>query len=921
MMKRFILPLLICLLLSRIAFGNPVDTTVAKIVAENFYKKQLSLQNQTKSLLLEDSEMHLVNIEVAGSGTLKSASVSCFYVFNVSNNGGFVIVSAESSTVPVLGYSLTGQYDENGEIPEALNEWLAKCKNQIVEIKLNDIAPSENTEQEWSELYEGNTLKTTEISESISPLLTTTWNQGCYYNSQCPVDTAGYCGHTLVGCVGVAIGQIMKYWNYPVADNAISGYLSSEYGDIPAIPFVSYGWDNMPDELTEESSDAQNNAVSTLLYHCAVALKTDFGVSSSSALLSGVDEAFVDGFSYSPYLQYLKKEDYSDSDWDSLLKNELSNGRPVFYSGGTHAFVCDGYQSDDYFHFNWGWSGAYDGYFYLNDLTPFEGISYNSNQVAIVGIQPVGDEDITVSDASVLSAGSAPIGDVVSVQSVQKYSGSSTSVPDVFLYCYLSVDTILSSSDILLSSDNSSTINADNTSETEKNTFTIPDGIEGGDYYVLFVGDATNVINESNEDNNIAYAGIYIDAAVEMTYVPDDNFEQALIDLGYDSGNLNDSVPTLNIRNVASLNISNKNIADLTGIEGFSSLTKLICDNNDLTEINVGGNTALLKLSVWFNKLTSLDLSSNAGLTYIDCGYNKLTSFNIGENVKLKTIYCNNNNISAINTVSNTNLYILSCIGNKISSLNLSENTNLRYLYCNDNELEALDLSSNVKLERLRCNGNVINGLDLSNNVKLEDLYCKENNIGSLEVGNNAGLVNLNCSGNEIVSLDVSENTSLVFLDCSNNELSSLTLKSGNNAALDEMDATNNRNLTCIEVDDTEAVLSYDNWKTDTSAVYAATCPGASSTQLTDVSSYDSEETEVSVYPSPSLGQVFVDCGNVSGQAELSVYKINGQKILSRLYDSPQNIDVDISNQSNGLYLVELKTVNSRIVKKVVLKK
>ncbi|MDP7331991.1 MAG: hypothetical protein QF832_02895, partial [SAR324 cluster bacterium] len=110
----------------------------------------------------------------------------------------------------------------------------------------------------------------------------------------------------------------------------------------------------------------------------------------------------------------------------------------------------------------------------------------------------------------------------------------------------------------------------------------------------------------------------------QNTYVPDDNFEQALIDLGYDD-TLDDYVTTANISGVTELDVSNKEISDLTGIEAFTSLTSLECWSNKLTSLDMTANTALTNLNCWDNKLTSLDVSKNTVLTRLVSSTNQLT--------------------------------------------------------------------------------------------------------------------------------------------------------------------------------------------------------------------------------------------------------------------------------------------------------
>lgn len=151
----------------------------------------------------------------------------------------------------------------------------------------------------------------------------------------------------------------------------------------------------------------------------------------------------------------------------------------------------------------------------------------------------------------------------------------------------------------------------------------------------------------------------------QTTYVPDDNFEQALIDLGYDDV-LDDYVLTANIVDVLNLDVRHKSISDLTGIEDFSNLIDLKCS---------------------FNNLSFLDVSRNASLNLLFCKYNQLTN------------------------------------------LNISNNTFLRYLSCTNNPLENLDITNNNKLITLDCQENGLNSLDVSQHPWLEYLVCRNNNI------------------------------------------------------------------------------------------------------------------------------------------------------------------------------------------------
>ena len=128
------------------------------------------------------------------------------------------------------------------------------------------------------------------------------------------------------------------------------------------------------------------------------------------------------------------------------------------------------------------------------------------------------------------------------------------------------------------------------------------------------------------------------------TYVPDDNFEQALIDLGYDDV-LDDYVLTENISGVTDLEVNNKGISDLTGVEDFTALTYLNCRDNNLTELDLSANTALRNLCCYLssascsygvtNQITELDVTNNTALTSLNCYSNLLTALDVSANTAL----------------------------------------------------------------------------------------------------------------------------------------------------------------------------------------------------------------------------------------------------------------------------------------------
>ena len=222
------------------------------------------------------------------------------------------------------------------------------------------------------------------------------------------------------------------------------------------------------------------------------------------------------------------------------------------------------------------------------------------------------------------------------------------------------------------------------------------------------------------------------------------------------------------------LNLYNKNVSDLTGIEHLIELTRLDCSGNQLTSLDVSKNTALTSLSCSGNQLTSLDVSKNTALWDLYCGGNQLTSLDVSKNTALTSLSCSGNQLTSLDVSKNTALWDLYCGGNQLSSLDVSKNTALWDLYCSGNQLSSLDVSKNTALGVLYCSGNQLSSLDVSGCTALEDLDCRENQLTSLNVSGCNALTRLECHHNQLTSLDVSGCTALTSLSCHSNWLASL---------------------------------------------------------------------------------------------------------------------------------------------------
>ena len=371
MKKLFLLSILLAF--TFVLNAKKVEVIDASSVANFFVEQKFDVvRNKSKVLILAHTFQH----------TKSSESSVAYYVFNVGDNQGFVIVSGDDIARPILGYSTQGQY-EHENLPPNFADWIEDIGNAIAATVAQQYESSEQIQGEWAAYMDKNAsyFSPQRSSNAIEPLIQTKWDQDNPYNLQCPVTDGYYC---YTGCVATAMAQIMKYYNHPVqGTGTIPAYYTNTNGTyIPAINLdtqTPYDWDNMVNIYYNVSTtQAQKNAVAQLMYHCGASVKMDYTPQGSGA--GGIRSAAINYFGYDRALRYERREDYSDTQWISMLKQELDAGRPVYHSGasntGAHAFICDGYDNQDYFHFNWGWSGSSDGYF---TVTPLPNYPYSNS--------------------------------------------------------------------------------------------------------------------------------------------------------------------------------------------------------------------------------------------------------------------------------------------------------------------------------------------------------------------------------------------------------------------------------------------------------------------------------------------------------------------------------------------------------------
>lgn len=360
-MKKFYLIIVgIFMIINSVA--QPVNLSEAKKVAYDFMEALTPVKDKDFTVKSTYTE------EIEDKQTL--------FIINFEE-GGFVVISADKKANPVLAYSLRNEIPENYNKIKNFHNWLQAYSINISEI----IADNElkTLEKEWKNV----SVKSKSADDEVEPILTTTWGQSDGYNAYAPEDVP-------IGCVATAMAQVMNYYEYPDIGKAWHNYEHPSYGLQKSVYDTTYyDWNNMPD-------DSSSDAIAELMYHCAVSVDMNFDPDGSGAHDRDVPVALANYFRYKQSIDFVRKSDYSETEWKDLLKDELTSARPVIYAGsgddGGHAFVCDGYDVDGKFHFNWGWEGYADGYYEIGQLNP-GGSAFNENNSATIGIEPASGDD------------------------------------------------------------------------------------------------------------------------------------------------------------------------------------------------------------------------------------------------------------------------------------------------------------------------------------------------------------------------------------------------------------------------------------------------------------------------------------------------------------------------------------------------
>lgn len=374
-MKRCIWFLFVFLAVS--AWADNISEGEALKMAQDFF------QNSHSRLSVGNLKMVYDGETVASRA---SGASPAFYVFNNPNGKGFVIVAGDDFAEPILGYSYDYEFPENN-LPPNVEGWLAGLKRQI------------NDGRKYGVLSKPSSKTVQSMGEVVKKLDTPLWNQGYPYNQYCPKIIGQ---HAPTGCVITAAAIVMRYHQWPEkGTGTLPEYTTSTKGImVPGIELGNvYNWKQMPYNYSDgKYTEEQAHEVARLMADLGVMSQVDYDLTGSGAVTSYLSRLLPIHMNYDKSSYTIFRDEYNEEDWHQYMTQELSENRPIIYSGSNeksgHTFVLDGYTTNFYYSVNWGWGGSCNGYFLLNALLPHgSGIGgnedhYNYGQYAVVGLKP-----------------------------------------------------------------------------------------------------------------------------------------------------------------------------------------------------------------------------------------------------------------------------------------------------------------------------------------------------------------------------------------------------------------------------------------------------------------------------------------------------------------------------------------------------
>ncbi len=358
-MKKLTLTLCLIAALGSLMAG-PVDQQKAQRLGAKFLSTTAVAQRNA------DVQLNLVATAID-----MQRGATDYYVFNVSNGEGFVIVAGDDRVKPILAYSTMGKYNPN-DVAEGFQFTLDGFRQEIQYVREHNLSATADITAEWRSVANNGSLNRGEQTRAVvGPLCQTLWNQNFPWNSQCPEDPEGNGGHVYAGCVATAMGMVMKFWEWPAQGVGSHSYHPDGYAQQSAnFGETEYHFELMPNTLDSTSTEEEYFETAQLLHHLGISVNMMYSGHGSGAYSDDVPTALRNYFRYNcedhvtNYGNWWPGWGYTNEQWAQMLKDGgLDELLPLYYSGqddsgaGGHAYVCDGYDENDYFHFNWGWSG------------------------------------------------------------------------------------------------------------------------------------------------------------------------------------------------------------------------------------------------------------------------------------------------------------------------------------------------------------------------------------------------------------------------------------------------------------------------------------------------------------------------------------------------------------------------------------
>lgn len=348
-MKKNILSMALAMAVSLGANAAPIYGSQAARIANMFINGRSAMYANTQ-------------LRMAG----QSNEVQPYYVFNIGNNEGFVVVAGDDAVNPILAYSYEGSFNTD-DMPDNVKSLMESYDRVISDIQQRKLPPKALLR------------KSGKTRETIQPMLKSKWNQNTPFNNDCPDFGKGRC---YTGCVPTAMSQVMNYHKWPAYEiNKIPGYTFTEYTKdgsgkkrtLDDLPATTFDWDGAA--IEKIGNRRFDKAVAEISRYAGQATKALYGRQATGAFTGDMILGMIEHFDYSPAMMLLYHNDFkNEEEWRDIIYNELVEKRPVIFEGqpkksGGHEFVCDGYENDKY-HINWGWGGSCDGFFDLDFLNP-----------------------------------------------------------------------------------------------------------------------------------------------------------------------------------------------------------------------------------------------------------------------------------------------------------------------------------------------------------------------------------------------------------------------------------------------------------------------------------------------------------------------------------------------------------------------